>query len=355
MMIKSRFTTSLLAILSALCMTSCIETPQVKSFIRPVKVTKVESLSHITRSYTGTVRSDQVSDLAFKMPGQVVVLAIEEGQFIKKGQLIAKIDPTDYTLQLQSAMANFKNTESQMERYKNLRAKDAISQQQFEAMEAAYVRDQAALDNAKNMLAETKIYAPFSGVVVKKHIENFQRVQAMQSVVKIIDPTNIEISFTLPESNIRYMNLPNKALSVKFDEVPDMRFKARLNKFVDVSIDGSGAPVTVVIDDKNFGQYRSLIRPGFACSVELTIDDESQKGCYILPTTAIYNKASGDGDGVWVFNPTTSTVQLRKVITGELIGVDNVVVKSGLQGDETVVSAGTSLLVDGQKVKLLIE
>lgn len=332
---------------------SCRTEESVKTFERPVKVFKTQSLEYLSNSYVGTVASDEISNLAFKMPGQIIQLPIENGQRVRKGELIAAIDPRDYQLQLESSKANFITSKSQLERSENLVAKDAISRQQYEAVEAAFARDKSAYENAQIMVSETKIYAPFSGIIEKRYVENYQRVQASETVVKLIDPANLEVNFTLPESNITYMSAPSKEFFVEFETYPGVQFKAKVTKFVDVSVGGSGVPVTVVIDDDKFDLSKYIIRPGFSCSVTLRIDNSTQDGVTYIPISAIYNNVGSKGDSVWIYNPTDKRVSLKGITTGELFGNDFIVVKSGITPGDDVVSAGVYQLENGQKVKLL--
>lgn len=332
---------------------SCGQEPKVQTFIRPVKVYKTTSLDKLTTSYTGTLKSDEISNLAFKMPGQIIKLSVVDGQKVSKGTFIAEIDPSDQILQQESAKANFINSKSQLERFEKLVSKGAISQQQYESAQANFVRDKSAYENATNMLSETKIYAPFSGIIEKRFVENYQRVQATEPVVRLINPNNLEIVFTLPESNIRFMSTSDKEFFVEFEEYPQKRFRARLTKFIDSSVDGSGVPVTIVIDDPSFNILEYLVRPGFSCTVFLVVNNKGVKGTTSVPISAVYSSLENGKEGVWVYDPATSTVNLKPITIEGLYGKDLVIIKEGITPGEEVVTAGIYQLVDGQKVKLL--
>lgn len=332
---------------------SCMTETPVQVFERPVKVYKTDFMNSFTTSYTGMLKSDEISNLAFKMGGQLVKLAVVEGQKVSKGTFIAEIDPSDQFLQEQSAKANYVNSKSQLERFEKLVSKGAISQQQYESAQANYVRDKSAYENAKNMLSETKIYAPFSGIIEKRFVENYQRVQATEPVVRLINPANLEITFTLPENNIFYMSAPDKEFYVEFEAYPGKKFNARVTKFVDSSVDGSGVPVTVVIDDSSFNPEKYIVRPGFSCTVFLKLGNTTDTGTTSVPISAIYSSLATGKDSVWVYNPANSTVNIKGITIGGMYGKDLVIVKDGIQPGEEVVTAGIYQLVDGQKVKLL--
>lgn len=343
----------LLGVVASLSVVSCASQSEVQTFERPVKIYKTQSLEFVTTSYVGTVKSDEISNLAFKMSGQLVKLPIVEGQVVSKGQLIAEIDPIDYTLQMESAKAAYINSKSQLDRFEKLVAKDAISRQQYEGAQANYARDKSVYENSQSMVSQTKLYAPFSGIIEKRFAENYQRVQATEPVVRLINPKNLEVTFTLPENNISYMSAPQKQFYVEFEAYPGLQFSAKVTKFVDSSVDGSGVPITVVIDDPKFNPSKYLIRPGFSCVVVLKLDNTTDKGRTYIPISALYNSLATGKDSVWIFNPSTSTVALKGVQVGELFGKDYVIIKDGVSPGEDVVMAGIYQLVDGQKVKLL--
>lgn len=332
---------------------SCGQQQQVQTFIRPVKIYKTTSFDKLTTSYTGTLKSDEISNLAFKMSGQIIKLSVVDGQKVSKGTFIAEIDPIDQELQQESAKANFINSKSQLERFEKLVSKGAISQQQYESAQANFVRDKSAYENTTNMLSQTKIYAPFSGIIEKRFVENYQRIQATEPVVRIINPKNLEVVFTLPESNIRYMSATDKKFYVEFEDYPQKRFIARLSKFVDSSVDGSGVPVTIVIDDPAFNILEYFVRPGFSCTVFLEINNTKLTGATSVPISAIYSSLDSGKQSVWVYDPTTSTVKLKPVTIDGLYGKDLVIIKNGINPGDDVVTAGIYQLVDGQQVKLL--
>lgn len=86
---------------------SCGQQPAQERGPRPVKLAEVTSLSRIEKSYSGVVSPDQFSDLAFKMSGPLVAMNVLEGQRVKKGQVVAEIDPTDYKLDYDAKRASF--------------------------------------------------------------------------------------------------------------------------------------------------------------------------------------------------------------------------------------------------------
>lgn len=126
----------LLVFIGVVGMISCKQ-PEVKETgPRSVKVAKAIPLNVVEKSFSGVVSPDQFSDLAFKMSGPLIVLNVEEGQRVKKGQVVAEIDPLDYRLQYEAKKSSYLTAKSQMERSEKLIRKQAISRQDYESTQA---------------------------------------------------------------------------------------------------------------------------------------------------------------------------------------------------------------------------
>ena len=344
----------ILSVSLLILLTSCggSATNSVVTFPIPVETTQVKSLEYINNSFTGVVKAVQTSNLAFKTGGQLMKLNVEEGDKINKGQFIAEIDPIDYKLKLEAAKAAYIKSKSQLERFTRLIERDAISKQEFEGVQAAYANDKANYDNAISMLRETKIYAPFSGIIEKKLVENFQRIQPAEPVVSLINPNNIEMKFTLSESLFSLMSAKTKNFYVKFEAYPNIKFKAKLTKFVKSSV-GGGFPVTVQIDDPAFSIAKYNVKPGFSCTIYLEVHNIEQKGLVAIPATSVITTMLDSKKYVWIYSPKTTAVTKHQVELSGLYGTSDVIVNRGLKAGETIVTAGVYSLVENQKVKLV--
>ncbi len=300
---------------------SCGQQPAQERGPRPVKLAEVTSLSRIEKSYSGVVSPDQFSDLAFKMSGPLVAMNVLEGQRVKKGQVVAEIDPTDYKLDYDAKRASFQKASSQMQRAEKLLAKNAISMQEFETTQASYTNAKSAFENAQNTLNDTKLRAPFDGFIQKKYVENYQRVQPGQGVVCLINPA-----------------------------------QAKVKEYVEASPDGAGVPVFLYIDDPEFDLKKYKVSVGFSCRVIVNIENDVVKEGITVPLSAVVFDNNLNSKIVFIYNPSTQKVELRKVSDeGIIVGRNDLIVSGNIEPGEQVVSAGASYLVDGQQVKILTE
>lgn len=344
----------LLVVMCAACVVSCKE-PEVKeSGPRPVKVTRVEPLGVIEKSFSGLVSPDQFSDLAFKVSGPLIALNVEEGERVKKGQVVAEIDPLDYRLQYEAKKSSYLTAKSQMERADKLIGKQAISRQDYESTQAGYANAKAAYENAANMLEETRLTAPFDGFIQKKYVENYQKIQAGQGVVCLINPNKLLVKFTLPENNMHYL-LSNPDIYVEFENYREELFRARIKEYIEASPDGSGVPVSLYVDDERFNLNDYKVATGFSCRVVLNISQEDFRDYMQVPLTALFSDPQTREKRVFIYNSSTGKVEQRTVKDGGMLNRDRVIITEGLKSGEKVVVAGTTRLTDGQAVNVLSE
>lgn len=319
--------------------------------IRPVRVERVASLGAMQKMYTGVVEAEEYSKLAFKVSGPLVEMNVNAGQKVKKGTVIAVVDPLDYNLQFEANRAAYLTSKSQLERNKKLLAMQAISKQDYEIAEAGYVKAKSVYETSRNTLADTKLKAPFDGFVEEKYVENYQKVQPGESIIKLVNPDKLEVNFILPETNVRLTREKMQA-AVEFDTYKGKWFKAKVKEFVDASPDGSGIPVRLAIADSSFKRDVYNVYPGFSCKVILNIDHTTGGG-YTIPLSAVFKDLKTGETSVWLYRDPDATVKRQQVTTEQLLGKESVLITKGLRADDLVVVAGANYITDGQKVNVI--
>lgn len=326
---------------------------QKKEVIRPVKLLKVEPLSSISKSFTGIIEADELSDLTFKVSGTLNEFYVAEGEKLTKNQVIAVLDPRDMVLQLETARTSYLTAKSKLERNERLLARQAISKQDFESAQAEYTKSKASFENAENALNDTKLRAPFNGFVEKKYVDNFQKIQAGEKIVKLVNPSRLNIKFMLPESNVKLLRESNQ-LEVEFEAIKGQKFSGQIKEFVSASSDGSGIPVTAIITDPGFEKVKSLISPGFTCTVTIVTSGEtdSQSGIAV-PLSAVFNDTATGEESVWIFNKGSGTVNRKPVKLGALVNSNMVLIISGLNTGDMILAAGVFNVYEGERVNVL--
>ena len=334
---------------------ACQNKKEKKTYIRPVKLVEARAVNFVEKSYPAVVSADQYSNLAFKMSGPLIAMNVDEGQRVKKGAIVAELDETDYRLDLEAKRASFQNAQSQLERAEILLTKNAVSIQEYEMTKTAYTSAKSAYELAENVLTDTKLRAPFDGFIQKCFVENYQRVQPGQQIVRLINPRRIQIEFNIPETNIDYFTSSN-TMYVEFDTYKGKYFKARVKEYVEASPDGSGVPVYLEMTDPEFNLDEYRISVGFSCRVLIHIENTDQISGVGVPLSAITYNNKLQRKVVYVYDHNLGQVRECPVKdSGLIVGRENVIVEGDLKNGDLVVYAGATKLVDGQQVKVLTD
>lgn len=338
---------------------------------RPVKMMTVGEAAQITeRSFPGTVRAAKRAELAFQVSGTLTRLSVGEGQEVREGEVLAQLDQRDFENSLRSAQGQFGNVRaalesarSEYERILRIRKQDpgATSESMVvkrrEAMDRASAEmesAQAAVDAARDRLGYTSLHAPFSGIVSRRHVENFQEVQAKEPIVSLDDISSLEILVDLPESVVARINEPSERtgkqapVHAEFAALPDREFPLIVKEF-STRADPKTQTFQVVFEMEKPDDVSIL--PGMtALIVGSAQQGVNGDGNFIIPAVAVFGDELGVSH-VWVVNPETMTVERRKVVTGELTGDAGIRVLEGLAAGETVAVSGAGQLRDGMRVK----
>ncbi|HBO45965.1 MAG TPA: efflux RND transporter periplasmic adaptor subunit [Planctomycetaceae bacterium] len=219
----------------------------------------------------------------------------------------------------------------------------------IEAKQAEIRSLEAAVANARNQLNDAVLAAPFDGRVAARYVDNFQTVQAKQSVVRLLDVTTIEVTIQVPENLISLVPSVGSAVC-RFDAFPGREFVGRVTKIgSEASQTTRTFPVTVELEQSEDVQ----ILPGMAAVVTGRPDDADRPAneALVVPPGAVFAVESGQKSHVWVVDESTRKVARRAVETGRLTPV-GVAITEGLQPGEWIVTAGVNSLREGQEVRL---
>ncbi|WP_288844519.1 efflux RND transporter periplasmic adaptor subunit [uncultured Alistipes sp.] len=316
--------------------------------VRPVKVAEASGAGFLRKDFAGMATPDDAVTLAFKLSGQLAELPVAQGERVQRGALLAELDPRDVELQVSATRSAFEEARSQQQRMERLLAHEAVSRQDAEAARTRFAQARAAYNNALDLLKDTKLKAPFAGVIEDTYVDNYERVQAGQAILRLVDPRTTTVKFTMPERGLAALADSSTRFEVVFDNFRGIRFAARLKDYARTSSDASGFPVSLTLSGTDTLRYD--ISPGMSCTVTMFSADPVPDAVSV-PLSAIYAPTEG-GTYVWVVGP-DSRVERRTVTLGELFGSDRVVIDSGVVPGETVVTAGVYQLHAGDEVRIL--
>ena len=325
-------------------MCSCSGKQEVKEEVQYVKTAVVKGGgAESQKNYPAMTRSSEEAYVAFRVSGTIERVLVKEGDFVRKGQLIATMDPRDYRVQLQATQAEYAQIKADAERVFELYKEQATTASNYDKARYGLSQITQKLQNHKNQLADTKLYAPMSGYVQAKLHEGGETVGAGMPVISIFAAGNVELEISLPASDYNRLNQLTSAHCI-FDVLPD-DYTLGISSINREANSSQLYPVRFRIR----GAYdRSKITPGMTATVKLAFVEQGTRPVEI-PASAVFNK---DGKTlVYVFDKQTGTIHAREVELHFLGTRGNAQVTEGLTDGETVVTAGVRFLTDGQKVK----
>lgn len=339
-------------VLAAIMLAGCGQKKEVKeTTLRPVKTTVVESRSVIKKNFSGIVEAVEYVKLAFRVSGQIIKLPVIEGEKVKKGQLIAAVDPRDIALQYAATKSAYETASAQVERNKRLLSRQAISVQEYEISLSNYQKAKSEYELSVNNMRDTKLTAPFDGSIEKRLVENFQRVNSGEGIVQLVNTKKLRVKFTIPDAYLHLLYAKDQRFKVEFDTYQGKAFNAKLEEFLDISTYGTGIPVTITIDDPAFDRVLYDVKPGFTCSIHFTanVGPLLEESMTMVPLSAVFGESDGKKMYVWVLNG--NKVNRREVNVMSPTGEAQAFITSGLKSGEKIIIAGVHQLVEGETVK----
>ncbi|MBE0472394.1 MAG: efflux RND transporter periplasmic adaptor subunit [Methyloprofundus sp.] len=350
------FTLVVSLILTA-CSSDQDETLVETEVVRPVKLITIESTDAINiRRFPAELKASEAADLAFRVGGQLMTLNVVAGQRVKKGELLASLDPTDFILQVELAQANQYLAEAQFKRIETMYRQNATTKSQFDSNKATLDQANNALQSAKNQMRYTQVFAPFDGVIAAVHTENFQYVSATQPLMHIQNIDQLDVEFQVPESIIA--NVQNTysdyRANVMVDVAPDEALYGVYKEHNTTPDNATMAYRITLRLIRDEGKQHNLL-PGMTANVDMDLSTIlGTKQHITVPVEAVLRHekihTGQSSSTVWVFNRETGKVAARSVTLGALQG-NQVEIISGLNAGEEIVAAGVSRLNESMPVR----
>lgn len=288
----------------------------------------------------GTVEAIRTVGINAQVSGALTQVAVEEGDEVADGALLARLDDRELRAQLRSAEAAFEVSEAALERSTVLLERQIITRPEFEADRTAYEAARAQLEQLQTRLEYTEIRSPISGTVTARAVQSGDVVGTQSRLLDIAETDTLVVRVSVSELDVVQID-EGQPVDVRLDALPDVVLQAQVRR-VFPSADPATrlVPVEVALD----GIYSDRVRPGFLARVSFELDPKP--GARLVPASAIVSR--GGGEGVYVV--ADSAVVLRTVTPG-LTADGNVEIIEGLEVGERVVTLGANLLRDGARIR----
>ncbi|MGL4828819.1 MAG: efflux RND transporter periplasmic adaptor subunit [Vibrio sp.] len=305
---------------------------------RPAKLTTVSVGNNtFSRQFPATSAAGDRAVLAFRVPGQLQTIDVLAGQFVKKGDVLATLNPDEYTLLEQQSHANFQLADVQFQRYQKLRKDKVVSEQDFDQAQANHNSAKATWEQAKANLRYTQLVAPYDGTISLIPAEKYEYVAAKQGVMNIQTNQLLKVQFLLPDHLLNRFTRVGVEANMVFDSFPDRLYPLQFQE-IDTEADPktSSYKVTMVMErPSDVG-----ILPGMAGSVHASVPSGSAT---IIPTSALFEVEGGKY--VW-------KVDEEGLVTKVLVTLNEQrQVLSGLSDGDRIIISGVSGVAEGIKVR----
>jgi len=354
---KIRITAGL-AILGSLLLTSCQKQEEAhEQPPRPVLSVVVKPTAASALTLPGTVQARIETQLAFRVLGRVIARKVSVGDVVRKGDVIAAIDPLALELAVKSSQSELSNAQAQLanaasseERQRSLLASRSGSEAAYEEAElgrksaiAAVAKAQANLDKAEEQLGYTQLRAEFDGVVTATSAEVGQVVAAGQSIATIARPEQSDAVIDIPVASFDGLKV-GSPFEVALQLDPTIRTSGTVREIApeaEATTRTRRTKITLVDPPPAF-------RLGSVVTATATVNAEPM---ILLPSSSVLTK---DGKPVvWVVDTASAKVSIRPIrIDGDIVEGGSVRIAEGVSPGDRVVVAGVHKLVDGQAVRV---
>lgn len=308
-----------------------------------VEVAPVE-VGTIARRVTvsGVVEPIRTVGINTQISGAILSVDALEGDYVRAGGVLARLDDREIRAQLASAEASYELARANFERSSRLWERQVITAAEYDRDRTALAAAEAQLEQLRTRLDYTTIRAPINGVVTEKRAEAGDIVGVQSRLFTLADVDTMVVRVQVSELDVVQLD-PGDAVAVMLDAYPDRPFTGRIRRIFPAA-DPSTRLVPVEVALRQDGEQ--LARAGFLARVELALN--ARTGALLVPASAVVGDASSSS----VFVVQDGTALRRAVRTG-LNSEGRVEILSGLNEGDPVVVAGNNGLRDGAEVRVV--
>lgn len=339
---------------------------QENQIVRSVKTIVVTPSTSIgNRQLSGVLKPAEESDLSFQVGGTVEKVEVKLGDAVKKGQVLASIDPRDYELKLKSAKAelesdkvNVKTAKEHLNRQEHLITKGVVSQAGLDKARSAYEASvskeeisTSRVEEATRNLDRTKLMAPFDGIISLRSIEPHQETQTGRVLFKLQSKEGLKAEVLVPEILVREIK-PQQEVSIKFPTLKDLEIPGVVREVSAQGSAGNAFPVTIDLQ-----KTPESLRAGMSINALFKGDAKDSVATFLIPLSSLdlSHKAQNDvknkKSSVYLFDKSESIVKRHEITIGDIQG-NLIQVIEGIKEGDILVTAGVPFLEEGQKVTL---
>jgi RND family efflux transporter MFP subunit len=352
------------AILALILITGCErQVPsRTQEMVRPVRTMSVGvSPKSGGRAFPGQAEANEEAELSFQVGGSLIEVSANVGDTVKKGQVLAKLDPQDFEVRLLAAEGELSAAQANLE----IANVDLTRQEYLVKNKAAPVKDldrAAALvefhksnvaaltskrDLAQSELSYGQLTAPFDGIIAARVAQTFQTVQRREPVVRLLETSRIKFGVDLPETVMPLLPYV-KEIWVTFQAAPGNKLPATIQETSHEASRSTRTYRLTVVMDQPPGVR---ILPGMSGELRARVEPPSTQPKAMEVLASALFEESNEATCVWLVDTSSMTVHRQPVKTSRPTSVGFLV--EGLKAGQTVVIAGVHYLKEGQKIRIM--
>ena len=290
----------------------------------------------ITREFPGKLLPAQQSNLAFEIPGKINVVNVDIGDAVKKGQILAELDNREATAQLKQAKAKYDLALQILNRYKDLRSEGHISIQDLDNANSEELIAKSQYEFYKVKLEQTKLIAPFDGVIQNRYLDTGSVINGGIPIVEILGSKNVEAHISIPLKFIDKLNIGN---SYDF-KIGNKKSKGVLARLAPMTPGGSDNRLAIF-------NFDTFFDPGSIAELKLSLNIAG-RGTWV-PIKSL----SQSEQGIWAIY----TVNDKKVVVRDLVEIlyfegEYAFVNGTLNDGDLVVLGGAQKIIEGKSLNI---
>lgn len=308
-----------------------------------VKVSEVKNQGvDFILNYSGTAEPVLTVPLSFQLLGTVEKIYVDEGDQVKKGQLLAEIDKSSYQSSYNAALAMQEQAKDAYERFEKVYHKGSLPEIKWEEVKSKLKQANSTAKIAKKNLENCSITSPINGVIGKRTIENGENTTPGIAVFNVISMDHIYVHISVPEDEINKIS-KGQIARVTFPALGEKVFEAVTEK-VGVEANKISRTYEAKLKIKNDDLK---IKPGMACNIGVPLDEDH--AMLLLPSKAVMKDERGT-NYVFVVNKQAQKAKRVNIQTNGIIN-NQLAVLSGVTPGDLLIVEGQHKLSDGMKIR----
>ena len=289
---------------------------------------------------TGTVDPLRLIGVNAQIGGALTTVNVQEGDMVRRGAVLARVDDREIGAQLAAAEASFDVAEAAYERAQQLRDRRVITLPEYERDRTAYAAARAQVEQLRTRVGYATVHAPATGVITEKLVETGDVVGNQTRLFTIADISQLVVRLGVSELDVVQLE-QGDPVAVTLDAMPNRQLAGRIRRIFPVGDPTTRlVPVEVVLD----AQSAQYARPGFLARV--TFDLTTSNNVLLVPVSAVLG-----GQGAQAVFVVENNTAVRRTVSTGLTSQGRVEVISGLSDGEHVVVTGHNELRDGMTVR----